>query len=73
MGLYDVVTAGEVQQLYGLSPAAVRKAIKEGRLLARKSGGTWLCLRSDADMLWGERKRRNLASETISGTDFKAR
>lgn len=48
-----VMTAGEAQELYGLSESAVRLACQRGSIPARKSGGTWLILRADAEARWG--------------------
>jgi hypothetical protein len=56
VSLWDVVSAGEVVQLYGLQRATVSKACIRGRIAARKSGGTWLMSRHDAEKRWGKRK-----------------
>ena len=54
--LYDVMTAAEAQQTYRLSESTVRRAISEGYIQARKSGGTWLIMRADAQARWGKRR-----------------
>lgn len=51
--LASVMTASEAVETYGLSEAAVRNACKRGSIPARKSGETWLILRSDAEARWG--------------------
>lgn len=51
--LDDVLTAGEATEIYGLASATVRQAINRGNIPARKSGGTWLIRRADAEALWG--------------------
>ena len=56
--LDTILTAGEATELYGLASATVRQAIKRGNIPARKSGGTWLLRRSDAEELWGARCAR---------------
>jgi len=54
---YDaVMTAGEIVKLYGLDESTVRQAIYRG-LPARRSGGTWLVLRSVAEARWGNRAK----------------
>jgi len=52
----DVMTAGEIVKCYGLDESTVRQAIRRG-LPARKSGGTWLVLRSVAEARWGSRAK----------------
>lgn len=52
--LNAVMTAAEVVETYGLSPAAVRLAISRGQIPARKSAGTWLINRSIADKMWSK-------------------
>lgn len=50
--LKSVMTAGEVAREFGVTDSAVRKAIAEKRVKARKSGGTWLITRHAAEKLW---------------------
>lgn len=47
-----VLTAQEAAHIYGLSTATVRNAIKRGTVPGRKSAGTWLVRREDADKQW---------------------
>lgn len=47
-----VLTAQEAAYIYGLSTATVRNAIKRGSIPGRKSAGTWLIRREDADKRW---------------------
>jgi len=50
--LADVMTPGEAVEVYALAEATVRQAINRGQIYARKSGGTWLILRADAEARW---------------------
>jgi excisionase family DNA binding protein len=50
--LFAVMTAAEAAREFGLSQSTVRQAINRGQVPARKSGGTWLVLRSDAEKQW---------------------
>jgi excisionase family DNA binding protein len=54
--LYAVLTTSEVAELYGLDDSTPKKAAQEGAIPARKSGGTWLIRREDAEARWGKRK-----------------
>lgn len=47
-----VLTAQEAAHIYGLATATVRNAIKRGTIPGRKSAGTWLVRREDADKQW---------------------
>lgn len=47
-----VMSAGEVAVRFGLAEPTVRQAINRGQIPARKSGGTWLVLREDAERKW---------------------
>lgn len=47
-----VLTAQEAAHLYGLATGTVRNAIKRGAIPGRKSAGTWLIRREDADKRW---------------------
>ena len=53
-----VTTPQEVAEIYPIKAPTVYQAIRRGRLPARKSGGTWLILRADAERLWGRRLRK---------------
>jgi excisionase family DNA binding protein len=53
--LNDVLTAAEAAESYGLSESAVRKAIERNQIPARKSAGTWLIRRADAEKRWGKK------------------
>lgn len=49
-----VLTTAEAEQRYGLRRTTALAAIREGRLLARKSAGVWLVYAPDAARLWGK-------------------
>jgi hypothetical protein len=51
-----VLTVTEVAETYGLSPFTIHDAIRHDLLPARKSGGTYLIRRRDAEARWGNRK-----------------
>jgi len=51
--LEGVLTPGEAAERWHLSPEAVRKAIRGGRLPAAKSAGTWLIRLSDMVTVFG--------------------
>lgn len=53
--LGGVMTAAEVVDEFGLSEATVRQAINRGQIYARKSGGTWIMRRADAEAKWGKK------------------
>lgn len=57
--LSDVMTSAEVCEEFGLSESTVRKAIERGTIPARKSAGTWLIRRSDAEARWGGERVEN--------------
>lgn len=48
-----VMTAAEAAQVYRLAEPTVRQAINRGTIKGRKSGGTWLILKADAEKRWG--------------------
>lgn len=48
-----LMTTTEVAGTYGISDRTVREAIDNGWIKARKSGGTWLIRRHDAEQRWG--------------------
>lgn len=52
-----VLTLAECAELYGISHDMIRVTIHRGYINARKSGGTWLILREDAEKRWGNRKQ----------------
>lgn len=54
--LHEVMTTTEVARVYGITDHAVRDAIRNNRIQARKSAGTWLIRREDAEARWGEKK-----------------
>lgn len=56
--LEEVVTVWEVANLFSLDQSTPKKAAKKGRIPARKSGKTWLMLREDARLIWGEKGNR---------------
>jgi hypothetical protein len=51
--LHDVMTAAEVSEVYGIDAGTIRVSIHKGYIPARKSGGTWLVARTDAEQRWG--------------------
>lgn len=58
--LFELMTAAEAGETYGLAEATVRQAVNRGQIAARKSAGTWLIRRADAEARWGG-KIRSLA------------
>jgi hypothetical protein len=57
--LPDVVaTTAEIAMQFCVTPMAVRKAIRESRLAARKSGGVWLIKWTDAARIQWRKYRR---------------
>lgn len=53
--LEGVITAAEAAEVFNLAEATVRQAINRGQVVGRKSGGTWLVLRTDAEAHWGKK------------------
>jgi hypothetical protein len=53
--LEEVMTAAEISEEFDITDQAVRDAISRGVIAARKSGGTWLLLRSDVIARWGHK------------------
>ncbi len=53
--LEAVMTVKEIAETYGISPFTVHDAIRHDWLPARKSGGTYLIRRHDAEARWGGR------------------
>lgn len=54
INLNDVMTTGEVAEEFGIVDATVRQAIGHRYVEGRKSGGTWLIRRADAEARWGK-------------------
>jgi hypothetical protein len=52
--LYEVFTAPEAEQLWGLSAGTVRAACGRGIIACRKSGGTWLVTRQTMEAHYGK-------------------
>jgi hypothetical protein len=52
--LNQVLTLKEVSEIYKVNADMVRVSIHKGYISARKSGGTWLVLRSDAHNRWSQ-------------------
>jgi hypothetical protein len=65
--LSEVMTAGEVVDVWGFAEATVRQAINRGQIFARKSGGTWLIRRKDAETKWGTPPDHSAAITTKPG------
>lgn len=55
--LYAVMTAGEIEDTYGLQPGTVRQALGRGHLQGRKSGDIWLISRLAAEERWNDRRK----------------
>lgn len=53
--LEDILTTSEAAKKFGIEPITVIKNIERGNIPARKSGGTWLIRRSDAEQRWGKK------------------
>lgn len=53
---YQVMALSEAAALWGLSDSTIRRAIAEKRIVARKSGGTWLITTADMKAVYGEPK-----------------
>ena len=51
--LYEVLTAPEAEQLWGLSAGTVRAACGRGIIACRKSAGTWLVTRQTMEAHYG--------------------
>lgn len=51
----DVVDATWCAEVFRLTPTAVSRAIREGRLPAKKFAGVWMIDPMDATRLWGHR------------------
>lgn len=52
--LYEVFTAPEAEQLWGLSAGTVRAACGRGIIACRKSAGTWLVTRQAMEAHYGK-------------------
>ena len=52
--LYEVLTAPEAEQLWGLSAGTVRAACGRGIIACRKSAGTWLVTRQTMEAHYGK-------------------
>jgi excisionase family DNA binding protein len=50
-----MMTTSEVAETFGINDRTVREAIDKGWIKARKSGGTWLIRRQDAEARWGKK------------------
>jgi hypothetical protein len=50
--LKSVMTVREIAEEYNLNPRGIRATIERGVIPARKSGGTWLVRRKDAEARW---------------------
>ncbi len=51
----DVVDVSWCSEVFGVTTTAVSRAIREGRLPARKFGWVWMIDPADATHLWGHR------------------
>lgn len=58
--LNAVMTAAEAAEVYGLAEVTVRQAINRRMIIARKSAGTWLIKRADAEQRWGNHVRKTV-------------
>lgn len=52
--LTEVMTTKEAETEFGLKTSTAKKAAQRGSIPARKSGGTWLIRRVDAQARWGK-------------------
>lgn len=50
--LNSIMTAAEAAETFGLAEATVRQSINRWQIPARKSAGTWLIRRADAEKKW---------------------
>lgn len=50
------MTVTEAAKRWGLATGTVRRAIREGRLVATRSGGTWLVAHAEMVATYGEPK-----------------
>jgi len=50
-----VMTTREAEQTYGLAEGSARKAIHQKTIAGRKSAGTWLISRAEAEYTWGKK------------------
>lgn len=69
----EVMTAAEVAQRYNLESSTVRKAVERRSIPFRKSAGTILISREDADKKWGKPKAwlpQGAGDNAIGGEDF---
>ena len=53
-----LMTTAEIAEAYHISDRTVREAIDKGWIKARKSGGTWLIRRLDAERRWASKPAR---------------
>lgn len=51
--LNAVMTIAEIEEEYGINASGIRATIERGSIPARKSAGTWLVRRVDAQSRWG--------------------
>ncbi|HBC94797.1 MAG TPA: hypothetical protein DCZ10_18340 [Pelotomaculum sp.] len=51
--LGKVLTSPEAARLWRLHPDSLKKACQQGRITARKSGGTWLVSRTAMERIYG--------------------
>ncbi|MCK6581409.1 MAG: hypothetical protein L6Q98_25235 [Anaerolineae bacterium] len=51
--LDGVMSTSEVEKYFGLAEGTAKKAAQRRQISARKSGGTWLIRRDDAQVRWG--------------------
>jgi hypothetical protein len=65
IALLDTMTTSEAEAEFGMAEGTVRKAAQRDDIPARKSGGTWLIRRADAEARWGG-KARSLALLLVS-------
>lgn len=54
--LNDVLTLAEAAEIFDVDAGTIRVSIHKGYVAARKSGGTWLIARADAERRWSKRK-----------------
>jgi len=64
----DTLTLKEAENLYGIAADTLRRACWQGRLTARKSGGTWLVLRGDLEAWLGSSWAKRTEQSSSTGT-----
>lgn len=64
--LEQVMTTQEIAEEYGIADATVRQTINRDAIRARKSGSTWLILRSDAERFWNRSATKGVTTWLVT-------